>query len=61
MPDLEGMRDGGSFRRVILGGVDGEAVNFTVRVEIEGFNALESFLYCLYLSARMIVRIKSVG
>lgn len=54
MPNLEGMRDGGSFGRVVPGGVDGEAVDFTVRVVIEGTNALESFLYCLYLSAKVI-------
>jgi hypothetical protein len=55
MPDLEGMRDGGSFVRVVLGGVDGEAVDFTVGVVIEGTIALESLLNCLYLSARVIV------
>ena len=54
-PDLEGMRDGGSFGRVFLGGVDGEAEDFTARVVFEGTNALESFLYCLYLSAEVIV------
>ena len=55
MLDLEGMRDGGSFGRVVLGGVEGEAVDFTVRVVFEDTDALESFLYCLYLSARVIV------
>ena len=49
------MRDGGSFGRVVLGGVDGEVVDFMVRAVFEGTNALESFLYCLYLSAKVIV------
>lgn len=53
--DLERMRDGGSFGRVILGGVDGGAVDFTLRLAAKGAIALESLLYCLYLSAKMAV------
>ena len=49
------MRDGGSVERVVLGGVDGGTIDFTIRPVVEGTNALESFLYCLYLSAKVTV------
>ena len=55
MRGLEGMRDGGSFGRVVLGGVDGGVVDFTARLVVEGTDVLESFLYCLYLSAKGVV------
>jgi hypothetical protein len=53
--DLERMKDDSSFGRVILGGVDGGAIDCTIRLVVKGANALESFLYCLYLSAKIVV------
>lgn len=40
-----------SFGHFFLSGVDGDATGFDACVVFEDVAALESFLYCLYLSA----------